>query len=129
MSAVPSTSSETGDSSSAEVTGAATRVQLTASDRLALSRQRLRHAMRDGPASLGDVSKQRGGGSGAAWLDGMKAIPGVNVLIELASSWWAQHPLRIASMVAADATKAEVQPMAQRHPWALCWASFCWVAC
>lgn len=87
-------------------------VQATPSDRLALSRERLRQAMRDISAPLGDATNQRTGGLTGAWLDGLKSIPGASVVIDAVSSWWAQHPLRIASMLAADAVKA----VAQRHP-------------
>ena len=33
--------------------------------------------------------------------------------------WWEHHPLRLATHVTADAAKALVQPVAQRHPVAL----------
>ncbi len=86
---------------------------LTASDRLALSRERLRQAMRDSSEPLAEASNQRAGESAAAWLDSLKSIPGAS---EAVSSWWTQHPLRIATMVAAGAAKAVVQPMAKRDP-------------
>lgn len=35
------------------------------------------------------------------------------------NQWWEHHPLRLATNVSADAAKALVQPVAQRHPVAL----------
>ena len=90
--------------------------ELTASDRLALSRERLRQAMRDIVAPPDRAAKQRAGGSAVAWLDGLKSIPGANVVAEAVNSWWAQHPLRIAGMLAADVVKAVIQPVARRNP-------------
>jgi hypothetical protein len=84
--------------------------------RLAQSRDRLRQAMRDVSAPPDRLGKQSAGGSAAAWLDSLKALPGASLVIEALSSWWARHPLRIAAMVGADAAKALVLPVAQRHP-------------
>lgn len=41
------------------------------------------------------------------------------VVADALHDWWSQHPWRVAGMVAADAAKAAVQPVAQRHPIAL----------
>ncbi len=41
------------------------------------------------------------------------------MLIDAVTRWWAQHPLRLAGMVAAGATTAMVRPMAQRNPLSL----------
>lgn len=83
----------------------------TPSDRLAQSRERLRQAMRDILAAPDEATNQYVGGL-------------TRGVIEAASSWWAQHPLRITSMLAADAVKAVVQPMAQRHPLGLVLGAF-----
>ncbi len=55
-------------------------------------------------------------GSASALLANLKSIPGTGLLIEAVAQWWAQHPLRLATMVAADAAGAVVRPMAQRNP-------------
>ncbi len=89
---------------------------LTASDQLASSRERLRQAMRNTSAAPGGSSTQRAGRPAMAWLDGLKAIPGASVVIEAVSSWWAQHPLRIAGLVAVGGATGVLQPLAQRHP-------------
>nr|WP_315429471.1 hypothetical protein [uncultured Albidiferax sp.] len=49
-------------------------------------------------------------------MDSLRSIPLANVLFEAIGSWWTQHPLRIACILAADTTKAIVQPMARRNP-------------
>ena len=101
---------------SVAVAGTTVPVALTATERLTRSRDRLRQAMRDSSAQQGRASVQHAGGPSMAWLESLKAVPGATLLIEAVRSWWARHPLRIPAMVAADAAKAAVQPMAQRHP-------------
>jgi hypothetical protein len=88
----------------------------TPAERLARSRECLRQAMRDASAPRRGTSEGRTAGAGTDWLHSLKSIPGGSVLIEAVSSWWAQHPLRVAGMVAADAASAVVRPVAQRHP-------------
>lgn len=89
---------------------------LTAAHRLAQSREHLRLALCRQTEPQRDATNQRTGPSTVAWLSSLKAIPGAGIVIEALSSWWAQHPLRVASMVGADVAKAVVQPLAQRHP-------------
>jgi hypothetical protein len=86
------------------------------STRLALSRDRLRQAMRGIAAVPDEATGERAGGSAPVWLDNLKSIPGAGVVVEALRSWWAQHPLRMVSMVAADAAKTVVQPIALRNP-------------
>ena len=93
--------------------------ELTATDRLTLSRERLRSAMLARSTSTGAASNRIAGAASSAWLASLKSIPGAGILIEALDSWWTQHPLRLASMVAADAVKAGIQPLAQRHPLSL----------
>ena len=93
--------------------------ELTATDRLTLSRERLRSAMLARSTSTGAASNRIAGAASSAWLASLKSIPGAGILIEALDSWWTQHPLRLASMVAADAVNAGIQPLAQRHPLSL----------
>ena len=90
--------------------------EVTATDRLTLSRERLRSAMLARSTSTGSTSNRLAGEASSAWLASLKTIPGAGVLIEALDSWWSQHPLRLASTVAADAFKAGIQPLARRHP-------------
>ncbi|HEY5580480.1 MAG TPA: hypothetical protein VIK56_04840, partial [Rhodoferax sp.] len=89
---------------------------LTPSERLTLSRERLRLALRDISAPVGGASSARASAVGLAWLDSLKSIPAASIVIEAVRSWWAQHPWRVSSVLASEAVKAVVQPMAQRHP-------------
>jgi hypothetical protein len=89
----------------------------TAADRLVVSRERMRRAMAGASAPGGD-------GAGPAWLQGLKTMPGGQILSEAVGTWWAQHPLRLASMVAVDAAGALVRPTAQQHPLALVFGAF-----
>ncbi len=88
---------------------------LSPSERLAISREAMRVALM-GNSPLG---RSQSGGLGASvpeWLVGLKSVPGADVIVDAALAWWAQHPFRTACLVAAEAAKSVVQPMAQRHP-------------
>ncbi len=89
---------------------------LICADRLRLSRERVRQALIDaaGPATA-DATEE----PAAAWLERLKSIPGAAFVIEAFEGWWRSHPLRIATLVGADATLAVLQPLARRHPLAL----------
>ncbi|MBT9524459.1 MAG: hypothetical protein IV105_04305 [Rhizobacter sp.] len=73
-------------------------LRLPAAQRLAASRERMRVSMTRQPAAAAD-------GTGPV-LDALK-------------DWWAAHPLHVAGVVAADAAKTLIGPVAQRHPIAL----------
>ena len=88
----------------------------TPSERLTLSRERLRLAMRDIAAPAGRAASARNSGTGLAWLDSLKSIPAAGIVIEAVRSWWAEHPWRVASLLAGETVKTVVQPLAQRHP-------------
>lgn len=88
----------------------------TPSERLTLSRERLRLAMRDIAAPPGHAASARTGGAGPGWLDSLKSIPAAGIVIEAARSWWAEHPWRVAILLAGETLKTVAQPLAQRHP-------------
>ena len=87
----------------------------TAVERLAISRQRLREVMRPDPAT----SESSSDDEPSAWLNALKAVPGASVVIDAVQSWWGQHPMRLASLVAVDASKTFLRPMIRRNPAAL----------
>jgi hypothetical protein len=54
--------------------------------------------------------------------DALKSIPGASIIFDAVVSWWAQHPLHSAALMAAGAGKVLVKPMAERNPFALMFA-------
>jgi hypothetical protein len=88
----------------------------TPSERLALSRERLRQALSGASSASGAASSP---GQPAAWWKGLAALPGAAIAIDAVQQWWARHPLRATTQIAFSAARGVVQPIAQRHPWAL----------
>lgn len=89
---------------------------MTAAERLAHSRERLRQAMRGTSAAPGAAKDPNVAGSATIWLEILKLNPAARIVIAAVSAWWAQHPLHVAGTAAAATAKAAVQPMADRHP-------------
>ena len=99
-----------------------------AAARLALSRERLRLAMR--PGGSANESAEHGHAPPAAdssprapradshqdWLTRLRAVPGVEILIEVVAQRWQRHPLRLAGQVAGDVAEAWLRPVAREHP-------------
>lgn len=102
---------------------------LDAAARLALTRERLRLAMAPPPPEP-RVRRERTGGASTSvpfsqsavvqtvrgWLRGLRALPAADVVEDAVTTWWAAHPLHTAGAMAADASKAYVQPYARRNP-------------
>ncbi len=87
----------------------------SATERLALSRQRLHMALAETiEAKRARVSTTDS--TSPAWMDELKAIPGVGIVIQALSAWWAKYPLNAASVMAYDAANAVAKPLATRHP-------------
>lgn len=74
-----------------------TATRLPAAQRLAASRERMRVSMTRRTA----------------------ADDGTGPVLDAVKDWWAAHPLHVAGVVAADAAKTLIGPVAQRHPIAL----------
>ena len=95
------------------------------SDRLALSRERMRQALqgkpapRSGGAFVGDAA-----GAPVPWLQSLRSLPIAGVVFDAVLSWWEQHPLRIGFVVASSAAKALARPIAQRNPLGLVLGTF-----
>jgi len=87
-------------------------------DRLAASRNRLRSAMMEiahpppkPPLMSGHISDL-----GNRLLERARALPGAELFMDTLESWWQEHTLRTASLVAEGASRRIVAPVAERNP-------------
>ncbi len=87
---------------------------MTASERINVSRARLRAAM--SPPLAPAVGSEAGQPS---WMQRFKQLPVISLVLESFDAWWAHHPLHAAAEVVAEASSAVVRPVARRHPFAL----------
>lgn len=93
---------------------------MNAADRLAQSRAQLRAALRDArPADA-----VNGSSASTGWFDEVRANPGINLAAGVIEHWWSRHPLRASASLAARATRATVEPIAERHPLGLLAGAF-----
>lgn len=100
-------------------------VLLSAAEQLSVSRARLRQALcQNMPAAPGAAANPGVGASPSVLLDGLKSILGANILFDALVDWWKVHPLRAVGLLAVDAAKSVLQPVAQRHPLGLMLGSF-----
>lgn len=49
----------------------------------------------------------------------LKSFPIAAIVIETVEHWWAEHPLHTAGIVAEEASRKFVAPMARKNPYAL----------
>ncbi len=81
-------------------------------DRIELSRARLRLAMTPPPAPARSQQAR-------PWLDRMRTLPILEDVLASLRHWWSAHPLRPVGLVAGEAAGAVMRPVALRHPYAL----------
>ena len=84
---------------------------MTATERIELSRARLRAAMSPPPPQASGAGSVQ-----TSWLQRLKQLPVISLVLESLDAWWTSHPLHAAGQVAAEASSAVVRPVARRHP-------------
>lgn len=93
---------------------------IEATERLTLSRERLRGALQPRASALAaGVGNASRSGFLSSWLNQLAAIPGAGLMVNAAKGWWSQHPWRLAFTVVAEGARAVLQPIAQVHPYRL----------
>jgi len=91
-------------------------------ERLALSRERLRSTMMPAPPKSSSNASAISGADGsftANLAERVKELPGAAMVIDAVQTWWSQHPLRTATLVAGEASRKFAAPLAERNPVAL----------
>jgi hypothetical protein len=91
---------------------------LPAADRLAASRAAMRAAMMEitHPPKQRPLMPGKIGEFGDRLMDRIRDLPGASLVLETIADWWQAHPLRTAGVIAEDATRQLVQPVAERNP-------------
>ena len=87
---------------------------MTACERIEFSRARLRAAMSPPPAPAAGSESPT-----SSWVQRLKQLPIVSLVVDSFNAWWAGHPLHAAGEVAAQASSAVIRPVARRHPFTL----------
>jgi hypothetical protein len=87
----------------------------SATARLAASRQRLQIALRE-TIEANQPRVAASGHTSPAWMDELKALPGIGIVVQALNAWWAKYPLNAASTMAFDAANSVAKPLASRHP-------------
>ena len=93
---------------------------MLAADRLSVSRVHLQQALMPPPHATGT-----GPGDGSSrpafirWLDRLSTAPLASIVIGTVQRWWAKHPMRLAVLLADDAARTLVEPVAKKHPYRL----------
>ena len=94
--------------------------QPSACERLAQSRERLRHAMERGSARSDDPAKPGSDSFLSDIFDSLAKTPsGAGLVGDVLTAWWSKQPLRMDMTMAMEVAKLLVQPVARRHPYTL----------
>lgn len=93
---------------------------MLSADRLSVSRVHLQQALMPPPhgtgSDTGDGSTRPGF---FRWLDRLATAPVASIVIGTVQRWWATHPMRLAVLLADDAARTVMEPVAKKHPYRL----------
>lgn len=92
---------------------------MNATERLALSRERIRQAMLHPGVSSGPADREHSANTSPDWLLKLRTMPAVNLLTNVFDGWWARQPLRLALILAAQTGTIILEPTARKHPFKL----------
>lgn len=92
---------------------------MNATERLALSRERIRQAMLRPGVSAAPADLEQPANTSPDWLIKLRGMPAVSLFLTVFDGWWARQPLRLALTVAAQTGSVILQPTAQKHPFKL----------
>jgi hypothetical protein len=88
--------------------------ELTASERLTRSRERMSHWLTDDHR---DVPRTRHNGDADAAPNGDHSPTSIGGIVsEVISEWWAEHPLHASAAFALSASRTAIVPLVRRHP-------------
>ena len=93
---------------------------LSPAERLTASRARLRIALMEithpppRPTRFDGLGELK-----AQLLERLKSLPGAAIIIESLQDWWERHPLHAAGVVAEEASRSFIVPLARKNPYAL----------
>lgn len=87
-----------------------------ATERLVLSRERLRHAMTEISMPPSQAQGEGASPAGPGWRATLLQNPATRLLLDLGQAWWARQPLRLVMPLVAQAAQVVLAPTAQRHP-------------
>lgn len=93
--------------------------QPSACERLAQSRERLRQALQQESSGSNDTGGQGADNFFGGLLGNLQGAPGAHLVGEVLHAWWRKQPLRVALLLATEAAKVLLQPVARKHPYAL----------
>ncbi len=65
---------------------------------------------------LGDLGLGR---FGEQIIGRLKALPGAAIVLQTLAHWWAEHPLHTAGVLAEEASRRLVAPIARKNPYAI----------